>query len=99
MENKIKSLGEKISPVLEEIELALLEHQVGEISQHIPLKFTENGFKAGLKIFMDIIMDEYWKQVLKEGISQIDAELKAKEIGTDIRKLIRLHLEIDTFKL
>ena len=50
-------IGEKLSPILEEMEGTLLEFEAEELGQ--PL-YTEGGFRAAVKIFMSVVMDSLW---------------------------------------
>ncbi len=89
-------IGKKLSPVLEEIELAILEYEV-----NIGLKpnFTPEGFRAIIKIFMSAFTDKIWE--LQEA-ERMDIETREKMVtkaGEELRKLIKIYAGIDTFKL
>ena len=92
----MQTIGEKLSPVLEEIENTLLEHQVNVQTQP---KFTNDGFRAVTKIFIDVLLDKMWELQKAENIPQTDRENMATKAGEDIRKLIKVYTNIDTYKL
>ena len=91
-----KSIGEKISPILEEVEATLLEYEEQELGQ--PL-YTEAGFRAAVKIFISVIMDEMWDLQVDIGMSMEDRLVMAEEAGLDIKKLIMKYTGIDTHTL
>ncbi len=91
-----ESIGEKLSPKLEEIEATLLEYEEQELGQ--PL-YTEAGFRAAVKIFLSVIMDEMWDLQVDIGMSMEDRLVMAEEAGNDIRKLIMKYTGIDTHTL
>ena len=91
-----KSIGEKLSPILEEIEATLLEYEEQELGQ--PL-YTEAGFRAAVKIFLSVIMDEMWDLQVDIGMSMEDRLVMAEEAGLDIKKLIMKYTGIDTHTL
>ena len=91
-----ESIGEKLSPILEEIEATLLEYEEQELGQ--PL-YTEAGFRAAVKIFLSVIMDEMWDLQVDIGMSMEDRLVMAEEAGLDIKKLIIKYTGIDTHTL
>ena len=91
-----ESIGEKLSPILEEIEATLLEYEEQELGQ--PL-YTEAGFRAASKIFFSVIMDEMWDLQVDIGMPMEDRLVMAEEAGLDIKKLIMKYTGIDTHTL
>ena len=89
-------IGEKLSPILEEIEGTLFEFEAEELGQ--PL-YTEAGFRAAVKIFLSVIMDEMWDLQVDIGMSMEDRLVMAEEAGLDIKKLIMKYTGIDTHTL
>lgn len=91
-----KNLGTTLSPILQEIEHALWDNHSERM---LPLAFTEDGVKASIKIFMDVMMSEMWKLQESEGI---DMDLRgdmAHTFGTELRNLIKVFTNIDTHEL
>lgn len=89
-------IGKKISPVLSEIELALLEF---EANVGRPPEYTDEGFRAAIKIFMSAILDKMWKLQENEDID-IDARADmATKLGNELRDMIRIYTNIDTHSL
>ena len=91
-----ESIGEKLSPILEEIEGTLFEFEAEELGQ--PL-YTEGGFRAAVKIFMSVVMDSLWN-MQEFADMPLDERLDmAEEAGLDIKKLIMKYTGIDTHTL
>lgn len=90
------SVGKTISPLLVELEDVLWEFQ-----KHGGLKpeFTDDGFRAALKIFMDVIMDKTWELQENEGMGLEDRKKMVGKLGDDIRQLIKTYTDIDTFEM
>lgn len=91
-----ESIGEKLSPILEEVEATLLEHEEQELGQ--PL-YTEAGFRASVKIFMSVVMDSLWNMQELADMTLDERLDMAEEAGLDIKKLIMKYTGIDTHKL
>ena len=91
-----ESIGEKLSPILEEIEATLLEYEEQELGQ--PL-YTEGGFRAAVKIFMSVVMDSLWNMQELTDMTLDERLVMAEEAGLDIKKLIMKYTGIDTHKL
>jgi len=101
MEKIKNTIGKKLSPVLVEIETALFENQTYFEKLNIDSKpnFTLEGFRAGLKIFMDVCLDKMYENDLKNNKSLNEMEQHAYDFGTAIKILISDYLNIDTTKL
>ena len=91
-----ESIGEKLSPILEEIEATLLEYEEQELGQ--PL-YTEAGFRAAVKIFMSVVMDSLWNMQELADMTLDERLDMAEEAGLDIKKLIMKYTGIDTHTL
>lgn len=89
-------IGKKISPVLVEIETALLEFEAA-----VPMKpeFTQAGFRAAVKIFQSVLLDRIWELQQKENMPRRDRINMVEQAGKDIRKLIKTYADIETFDL
>ena len=90
-------IGEKLSPVLEEIENALWEFEC-DYPQIRP-EYTTEGFRATCKIFMSAMMDKSFENMQVKGMSQEEAALEAQQLGQELRQLVLLHTGIDTIDL
>jgi hypothetical protein len=89
--------GEKISPILEEIEDTLWEFESNYPT--IPHKFTTMGFRAAIKIFMACLMDKMW---IKQEKEKVDFKIRldlAEQAGKDIRALVKKYTDIDSHDL
>lgn len=89
-------IGKKLSPVLEEIEFTLWEFEAHSESQP---KYTHDGFKAGIKIFMSVLMDKIWDLQESEDIEMQDRLDMVQKAGEDIRSLVKTYTDIDCHKL
>ena len=89
-------IGKKLSPVLEEIEMTILEHEVGIGN---PPQYTEAGFRAATKIFMSAFMDKMWELQESENIPINSRQAMALKAGFGVRDLIFTYTGIDTYEL
>ena len=89
-------IGEKISPILEEIESALWEFEANSGSKP---EYTIEGFRAATKIFMSVLMDKVWELQQDEKIDIKDRESMVIKLGNDVRNLIKTYTDIDTYEL
>jgi hypothetical protein len=89
-------IGKKISPILSEIELALIEF---EINVAKPPEYTDEGFRASVKIFLSVMLDKMWKLQEDEGIDINTRADMAEKLGNELRNIIRVYTNIDTHNL
>jgi hypothetical protein len=92
-----KEYGKSISPILEEIADALWEIDAREMAQ--PYEYSENAFRASLKIMMSVAMDRLWDNQEKFETPKEDRLLQAEKLGNDFRKLFKENLNVDTTKM
>lgn len=91
-----KMIGKKLSGILHEIELALLEFEANVTR---PPEYTDEGFRAAVKIFMSAMLDKMWKLQENEDID-IDARADmATKLGNELRNMVRVYTNIDTHNL
>ena len=90
------TFGEKLSPVLVEIETAIWEHDAmdGDAPQ-----YTNDGFRAACEIFISAISDRMFANDAALGCSLEYMAEHAKIVGNEIRRLVREHTNIDTYNL
>ena len=89
-------IGKKISPILSEIESALIEY---ELNINRPPEYTDEGFRASVKIFLSVMLDKMWKLQEDEEIDINTRADMAEKLGTEIRNIIRVYTNIDTHDL
>ncbi len=90
------SIGKMISPVIIEIEAALWDYEA-QVSMHP--EFTDEGFRAALKIFMSALLDKMWSLQAAEDIPfeiRCDMAMKA---GQQVRELVKTFTNIDPHEL
>ena len=90
---KQPTLGQKLSPILAEIENTLWEK---EANLPEPLLFTEKGRRAGIKIFMAVMLDMLWEYQNKNNVPQEKREHQAEEVGAGINLLVKQYTGVDT---
>jgi len=64
-----------------------------------PHEFTDEGFRASLKIFIANMMDRIWKLQEKEGTPMEDRLKMVEHAGQEIKKIVLEMTGIDTTKL
>lgn len=89
-------IGKELESTLLKIESTINEfdHVVG-----LPPEYSDDAFRACLKIAMSAIMDKLWVMVQSDGISQEEAGLMAENCGNDFRYFIKIYTNIDTINL
>jgi hypothetical protein len=86
-------LGEKLSPILSEIENTLLDNYETKPG------FTDEGFRASIYIFQSVLLDKMWELQEKENLSIEIREDMATKSGEAIRNIIKTFTNIDTHNL
>jgi hypothetical protein len=89
-------IGEKLSSVLSEIESALIEF---EINVARPPQYTNEGFRAAVRIFLSAMLDKMWKLQEDEGIDINTRADMAEKLGNELRNIVRIYTNIDTHNL
>jgi hypothetical protein len=89
-------IGKKLSPVLSEIESALMEF---EINVAKPPQYTDEGFRASVRIFLSAMLDKMWKLQEDEGIDINTRADMAEKLGNELRNIVRVYTNIDTHNL
>ena len=87
------TIGEKLSPVLVEIEDTLWEFEYNVGSKP---SYTREGFRAAIKIFMSVMMDKIWELQEGEKIEMEDRIKMVEKLGQDVRRLVKTYVDIDT---
>jgi hypothetical protein len=85
-----QTLGQKLSPILKEIEETLLENYENQP------KFTNDGFISASYIFQSAIMDKMFDVQEKENMPLNLREEMANKCGMEIRELIKKFCNIDS---
>lgn len=90
-------IGEKLSPILEEIDNACWDFKIAQ--PNTKPDFTTNGFRAAVSIFMFAMMDKMFENMQVKNYTQEEAETEGRQLGQELRQLVLLHTGIDTFDL
>ena len=94
METENLSIGEKINPILCEIEDTLWEF---EVNRALKPNFPKESLRASAKIFAAVLMDKLFELQAKENIGMDDKLKMAEQAGKDIRSLIKTYTDIDSY--
>lgn len=94
---KNRTLGEKLSPILAELEGAIWESEF--IAPGVRPQYTQEGLRGAIKIFSSALLDAMWDKHEKDGDKQVDRERMALLAGTAIHKLVKNLTNLDTKKL
>lgn len=89
-------IGKKISPILSEIEDTLWEFEANIGSQP---QYTIDGFRAGIKIFMSVLMDKTWDLQQNETLTMEDRIKMVEKLGQEVRTIVKTYTDIDTHDL
>jgi len=89
-------IGKKLSPVLSEIESALMEFEANVAK---PPEYTDEGFRASVRIFLSAMLDKMWKLQEDEGIDINTRADMAEKLGNELRNIVRVYTNIDTHNL
>lgn len=89
-------IGQRISPVLNEIEDVLWEF---EDDKGTKPEYTIEGFRSGIKIFMSVLLDKMWELQEKENLSIEVRCSMAQKLGESVRKIVKMYTNIDTHSL
>lgn len=90
-------IGKELSPTLEAIEMALWTHEAH--FPGTPPKYSNEGFRAAIKIFASAVHDRAFVLMKNENISLEDSCNMAEAIGNDIRKLVKVYCDVETHDL
>jgi hypothetical protein len=89
-------IGKKLSPILSEIESTLMEF---EINVAKPPEYTDEGFRASVRIFLSAMLDKMWKLQEDERIDINTRADMAEKLGSEIRNIVRVYTNIETHDL
>lgn len=87
------TLGEKLSPILVEIQDTLLENYETKPN------FTMDGFRASVYIFQATLVDKMYNLQTNENIPTDIKMDMALKLGESLRELIKTYCDIDTHEL
>lgn len=90
------SLGDKLNPIMTELETTILEH---EVYVQTPIRYSNDAFRAITKIFMSAMLDKMWLLQQEEGVNFKTRCEMATKCGEDLRKFVNTYTGIDTHKL
>ncbi|MCK5018561.1 MAG: hypothetical protein KAS32_15985 [Candidatus Peribacteraceae bacterium] len=96
MEKK-ETFGEKITPVLVELEETMWEKDVNSPNQ--PPQYPTEALRASIKIFMHTIQDELWNVQEEQGVVFEDRVKQAEVLGKELKDFVFKWTQIDTHKL
>jgi len=89
-------IGQKLSPVLVEIESALWEFEQQKLGAP---EYTDEGFRASLKIFMSTWMERIWQYQELKGMDRASKLKDVEQAGGELRSVIKKYTSIDPFDM
>jgi len=93
----IKPIGTELSPMLIEIEDLIWDFEYDNPKEQG--KYSKEGFRGAIKIFMSALLDKMWDFQEENKISQEDRIKKAEEAGQIVRLFIKSYTGIDSIDL
>lgn len=96
MENG-RTIGEYIEPMMASMEDALWSFEM--YMPNTPYGFSQESFRAAVKIFMAAMMDRIWALQEEEGMALEDRMAMVEKCGKDVSALVKTFTNIDTKKL
>ena len=90
------NVGESLSEVLTMLESAVIRHECSSGSKPC---FTDDGFRAAVKLFMSVAMDKMYDLQESENMSQEDRLNMAQSLGEELRRIIKTYCDVDTHTL
>lgn len=89
--------GEKMAPILEELETAVWEHNVNFEGER-PM-YPDSAMRSAACIFVDVLMDRMSAEQERKDIPIGMRELQAETAGSVIRQIIMRFTGLDTHEL
>lgn len=93
---KIPPIGQRLSPILAEIEDTLWEHEATLATKP---EYTVLGFRAAIKIFASAVLDAAFSKMKLEGKNLAEMEKSATDCGKEIRDFVLKYTGIDSKRL
>ena len=89
-----KSTGERINPVLKELEMTILNHQV-QVGRKP--NYPDDALFSATNIFMSVILDRMYDLQDYDGLILEDRIKMVTKCGHDLRVLIKSYTGVDTY--
>lgn len=91
------TFGEKVAPVLEELETAMWEHEA-QFEGERPM-YPDTAIRSAAKIFTDVLIDRMFAKQEKDGVPFNQRCNEVAEAGELIRQTIIKYTGLDTHVL
>lgn len=89
-------LGEKLAPVLVEIESTLWDFEA-EFS--MKPDYPIEALRASIKIFMSVMMDKMWEVQEFDNMGMEDREKMVVNLASDLMKMVKTYTGVNTLEL
>lgn len=89
------TLTEKITPILIEIESAMIDY---DYYVQKPYNFDNDAFRAITKMFLNALLDKMWALQESEMMEMSDRCNMSENAGNELRKLIKTFTGIDSYE-
>ena len=97
MKNNEPLFGEKLGPVLKEIEDSILEHR--DMYPGEPCGYSNDAFRAAISIFLDVAVEKMWEYQERLDMPMESRLEVADKFLDDFRLFIFKYCDIATEKL
>lgn len=91
------TFGEKMYPILDSLEDAVLEHDA-----NFPVEqpgYPDGAFRCVLLLFQNVAMEKMWQYQERLGMPQAQREIMAERFGKELRAFVLRYCDIATEKL
>lgn len=89
-------IGEKLTPILVEIESTLWEFEA-ELS--LKPDYPIEALRASIKIFMSVMMDKMWEVQEFDNMEMEDREKMVVNLASDLMKMVKTYTGVNTLEL
>ena len=89
-------IGQRLSPILLEIEEIIIEN---EVNLGLKPNYSKEAIWSAAKIFMSVILDKMWELQELENIDIEDRGNMAIKCGKELRAFVKKFTDIDTHEL
>jgi hypothetical protein len=88
------TFGQKITPILEELEVAIIEF---DSNVNCKPNYHYSALRSAGKIMLSVLMDKAWEKMEKDNLPIAERMILAEQIGSEFRQLIIKATGADSF--
>lgn len=90
----MQTIGQKLSPILKEIEDTLWEYEFN--APNMPPNYDNDAIKSSCKILISVMMDKMWNLQHNENMDLEDRINMTQKLGEEVRSLVKTYTGLDT---